>query len=243
MLQFSVVLVEPENPHNVGFVARAMCANALTYLRIVHSSRDTVSAASYRTAHASKGILDQAKVVSHLKEAVADAHYTIAFSRRIFESVIPVISLPKIESILPNDGKVALIFGRESKGLLLEEVNQCAHICEIPMPGNRSLNLGQAVSVVLYELSRLEKLSASTNYQPFSLANARLADAAQMEKFISFLESQLTARYKKKRWFQSSVRTLLQRLHPTVNELNGLFGISRSLSKSSVRKDKENNPI
>lgn len=243
MPQFVIVLVEPENPHNVGFVARAMCANALTDLRIVYNNRDTVLEGSYRTAHASNHVLDQAKVVHTLKEAVADVHYTIAFSRRVFESIIPVISLPKVESILPKDGKVALIFGRESKGLLLEEVNQCAHICEIPMPGNRSLNLGQAVSVVLYELARIEKLSPSETYEPFSLADATFADAAQMEKFISFLESQLTDRYKNQHWFQSSVRTLLQRLHPTVNELNGLFGISRSLSKSSARKGHKNNPL
>jgi TrmH family RNA methyltransferase len=232
MLEFVIVLVEPEHPHNVGFVARAMCANGLTDLRIVYQKHNSVLADSYRTAHASQSILDHAKITKNLKEAIQDVQYTIAFSRRTFESVVPVISLPSIQTILPKEGKVALVFGRESIGLLLEEINQCAQICEIPVPGNHSLNLGQAVSVALYELLK-ENKSGLLNDHSNSLANK-----AQIESFISFLEENLTERYKKQHWFQGGIRLLLQRLQPSENELGGLFGVARSLARSPARKEK-----
>lgn len=238
MLEFVIVLVEPEHPNNVGFVARAMCANALTDLRIVYQKYNSVLADSYRTAHASKSILDHTKITKNLKEAIQDVQYTIAFSRRTFESVVPVISLPSIQTILPKEGKVALVFGRESIGLLLEEINQCAQICEIPVPGNHSLNLGQAVSVALYELLK-ENKSGLLNDHSNSLANK-----AQIESFISFLEENLTERYKKQHWFQGGIRLLLQRLQPSENELGGLFGVARSLSRRPARKEShKNKPI
>lgn len=238
MLEFVIVLVEPEHPHNVGFVARAMCANGLTDLRIVYQKHNSVLADSYRTAHASQSILDHTKITKNLKEAIQDVQYTIAFSRRTFESVVPVISLPSIQTILPKEGKVALVFGRESIGLLLDEINQCAQICEIPVPGNHSLNLGQAVSVALYELLK-ENKSGLLNDHSNSLANK-----AQIESFISFLEENLTERYKKQHWFQGGIRLLLQRLQPSENELGGLFGVARSLARSPARKEShKNKPI
>lgn len=235
MLEFVIVLVEPEHPHNVGFVARAMCANGLTDLRIVYQKHNSVLADSYRTAHASQSILDHTKITKNLKEAIQDVQYTIAFSRRTFESVVPVISLPSIQTILPKEGKVALVFGRESIGLLLDEINQCAQICEIPVPGNHSLNLGQAVSVALYELLK-ENKSGLLNDHSNSLANK-----AQIESFISFLEENLTERYKKQHWFQGGIRLLLQRLQPSENELGGLFGVARSLARSPARKESHKN--
>lgn len=234
MLEFIIVLVEPEHPHNVGFVARAMSANALTDLRIVYSKKDKVSPDSYRTAHASKDILDHAKVTKSLKEAIADTHYSIAFSRRTFDSIVPVLSLSKIKTVLPKMGKVALVFGRESIGLLFEEVNQCAQICEIPVPGNHSLNLGQAVSVALYELVRDDKKHDSSVDD-----SIKMASKVHTEAFISFLESHLTERYQNQRWLQGEIRILLQRLQPTENELSGLFGVVRSLARSSARKEKK----
>lgn len=241
MLEFVIVLVEPEHPHNVGFVARAMCANGLTDLRIIYQKHNSVLADSYRTAHASKSILDHAKIKKNLKEVIQDVQYTIAFSRRTFESVVPVISLPSIQTILPKEGKVALVFGRESIGLLLEEINQCAQICEIPVPGNHSLNLGQAVSVALYELFKENKSDLLDDLSSSVSKENSLANKAQIESFISFLEENLTERYKKQSWFQGGIRLLLQRLQPTENELGGLFGIARSLARRPARKEAHKN--
>ena len=55
-------------------------------------------------------------------------------------------------SSLP-EGKVSIVFGRESDGLRDDEVNKCAAICTIPTsPLFPSLNLSQAVQIISYAL-------------------------------------------------------------------------------------------
>lgn len=240
MLNFVLVLVEPEHPHNIGFVARAMRCNALTDLRVV-SERSALPHDAWHTAHASGHILDNARLVPSLEAALADCQFSVAFSRRIFDAVVPHTSLPQLVPCLPPQGTVALVFGRESKGLSLDELNRCGVQCEIPVAGQMSLNLAQAVAVAGYELCRAGLLVdpglASRNALPESRTEP--ATLAQMDAFVHFVEAQLTERYKDRPWSVVSVRAWLQRLAPSREEMGALFGITRSLAKSSARNEKK----
>jgi TrmH family RNA methyltransferase len=56
-----------------------------------------------------------------------------------------------------GENKVAILFGREDKGLLNEEVAGCGLLLNIPTSKEqRSLNLSQAVLIVAYELLKAE---------------------------------------------------------------------------------------
>lgn len=243
MIDFSVILVEPEHPHNVGFVARAMRSNALSDLRIVYKQKSHVMEDSFHTAHNSKEVLNSAKIFRSLRSALFDSSFSVAFSRRIFDSVIPFAHLPEIKEKLPKEGRVALVFGRESKGLLVEEIEQCAFICEIPVAGNMSLNLAQAVSVVCYELCRSGLLSEKGFIQREVLKNGKKEPVRieEMQQFLVFLKDRLSKRYQNLSWTDASINELLQRLQPTRFEMDALFGMVRSLSGSSARKEKEKN--
>ncbi len=244
MNSFVVVLVEPEHPHNVGFVARAMRSNGLKNLKIVYSKRSSVISDSYHTAHNSGEVLDSAQIVGSLSEAISDCHFSVAFSRRVFNSVLPHIMLPDLPSSFPsfgNDFKTALVFGRESKGLFVEEVNLCGLVCEIPVAGLMSLNLAQAVSVVAYELCRSGLLSSNGRaHRPLPTAGDSLAEIDQIEKFKAFLMEHLGGRYRDQTWMESFVHQFLQRVQPTRNEMGALFGVARSLSGLSARQEKTN---
>ena len=232
MLTFRIVLVEPEHPHNVGFVARAMHCNAISELYIVYPKRDAVNPESYRTAHNSSEILDAAKVVHSLDEALSTAHYSFAFSRRRFDTIIPHTSLPHITEFLPKDGTIALVFGRESCGLSLEEIERCAMICEIPVPGQMSLNLAQAVTAACYELCRsglLNNPGLRTDRVPLKRGRIEKANIGQIENFLSYLHGHLTDRYQNNTWTESAVREFLQRLEPTRFEMSALLGLVKSL--------------
>ena len=245
MLSFKIILVEPEHPHNVGFVARAMRANDLHTLSIVYHSKKNVLKSSYRTAHNAAEILDQAKIEKSLADALNDCNYSIAFSRRVFNSILPHIFLNEIAGTLKNttspDLKVALVFGRESKGLFLNEINLCAAVCEIPVPGLMSLNLAQAVSVVAYELTRSGFLSNTGKaYREIKGdPSVTLANIGQIETFKSFLLKNLTGRYQNLPWTEAFIQQFLQKAKPTINELGALYGITRSLSKEYARAEKE----
>ncbi len=232
MSRFRIVLVEPEHPHNVGFVARAMRSNGLSDLWIVYPKRDAVNPESYRTAHNSAEILDAAHVVHTLDEAIASANYAIAFSRRRFDTIVPNISLPRLAEKLPAEGDVALVFGRESCGLSLEDIERCALVCEIPVPGQMSLNLAQAVTVACYELCRAGFLAGSglrTDRVPLKKGRIEKANIGQIESFLKYLHENLTDRYRHNTWTESAVREFLQRLSPTRFEMSALLGLVKSL--------------
>lgn len=232
MPKFRIVLVEPEHPHNVGFVARAMRSNGLSELFIVYSKRNAVNPESYRTAHNAAEILDSAKVVGTLDEAISTANYAVAFSRRRFDTIVPNLSLQRLPERLPDEGCVALVFGRESCGLSLEDIERCALVCEIPVPGQMSLNLAQAVTVACYELCRsglLGGFGLRTDRVPLKRGRVEKANIGQIESFLKYLRENLTDRYQHNAWTESAVREFLQRLSPTRFEMSALLGLVKSL--------------
>jgi TrmH family RNA methyltransferase len=229
---FTIILVEPEHPHNVGFTARSMRSNGLSDLRIVCKS-SPLPRKCYKTAHASAEILDNAKLFRTLKEAIADCSYTVAFSRRQFDTIVPHIALPELPVLCrEKSGTIALIFGRESCGLSFEEIELCAVQCEIPVAGLMCLNLSHAVSVASYELCRSGLLGEGLAFRnKLPITHRKSATIEQMESLENFIYNNLTDRYKKQVWLNASIRTWLQKLNPSQAELSALFGVLKSLAK------------
>lgn len=232
---FAIVLVEPEHPHNVGFVARSMRSNNLCDLRIVRKSKP-LPKKCYDTAHSSADILDNAKLFSSLKEAVADCSYTVAFSRRLFDSITPHISLPELAPVCKEkSGTIALVFGRESRGLHFEEIELCAIQCEIPVAGQMSINLSHAVSVASYELCRSGLLGngiAPRNKLP--ITHRKPSTIKQMEVIETFIYANIAEKYKKQKWLKASLKIWLQKLNTSEAELSALFGVLKSLTNKNV---------
>jgi len=236
MFQFSIILVEPEHPHNIGFVARSMRSNGLSDLRIVRKSKP-LPKKCYDTAHSSAEILDNAKLFGTLKEAIADCSYTVAFSRRLFDCVVPHVSLPKLPALCGGkEGIIALVFGRESCGLAFEEIELCAVQCEIPVAGQMSINLSHAVSVASYELCRSDLLGEGLAFRnKLPITHRKPATVEQFNSIESFILENLTDRYRKHAWTKASIRTWLQKLNPSQAELSAIFGMLRDLAKKPVR--------
>ena len=133
------------------------------------------------------------------------------------------------------------MFGRESCGLALEEVNACTYQCEIPVPGLMSLNLGQAVAVSLYELCRSGALAngeGRAKRTTRGVAETGPATIQQIESFKAFLDRYLTGQYHDQAWRDNFLNTMVQRLHPTRNELSALFGLIRNLAKKPARLER-----
>ncbi|MCB9497092.1 MAG: RNA methyltransferase [Fibrobacteria bacterium] len=146
-----IVLVEPELPENIGFVARAMSCFGWSDLAVVGPALDPTSAA-WRTATLGKEILDAATSHETLLSAFGPARTTIAFTRRPHQKGL--VDLPDLARRLPDlESPVALVFGRESIGLTSDEVLACDLACQIPTHHpTGSLNLGQAVAIALSHL-------------------------------------------------------------------------------------------
>ena len=60
---------------------------------------------------------------------------------------------------------IALVFGREDRGLFTSELDLCQHFITIPTDENLpSMNLAQAVSLCLYEVSRAKGRAAGSTH-------------------------------------------------------------------------------
>lgn len=151
-----VVLVEPRNPLNIGAAARALSNFGFPELRLVNPYRVSVDEA--RSAVGAEAILLNAREFTSVGDAVADctlvAGTTSGSNRHL---AIPHIRLESAISdhIKPHEGQVAILFGSEKFGLSNEDLSHCHLTIGIPSrPEHRSINLGQAVAVTLYELIR-----------------------------------------------------------------------------------------
>jgi tRNA/rRNA methyltransferase len=95
-----------------------------------------------------------------LAEAVAGATLVLGtgtLTRRKAEQ--RVVALPELAPLVGRElacgGRIALVFGPEKHGLTRDDLSFCHLLVEIPTdPKQPSMNLGQAVAVCLYELTR-----------------------------------------------------------------------------------------
>ena len=158
-MEIVFILVEPARDENVGAAARAMKTMGFTNLRLVNPCNH-LSERALATAHASSDILRNATIYTSLEEAVAGIDFvagSTAKHRNVREDYHWVSDLPKILAEKGDCiGSIAIVFGREESGLTNDEMALCHLLTTIPMRSKYpSLNLGQAVMVYAYELSKV----------------------------------------------------------------------------------------
>lgn len=186
-----VVLIATRNALNIGAAARAISNFGFLNLSLVNPYDP-----SFREARSAVGALELLKNAQEFKtvaEAVADCTLvvgTTAVGTR--EIRHPVKRLEEggrlIRSRLHSGGKVALLFGSEKFGLSNEDLSHCNWLLRIPTrEEHRSMNLGQAVAVCLYELARNSKPAKTLEPQ------SNPATAGDIDRVASLLLSALDA--------------------------------------------------
>ena len=152
------MLVEPSHPGNIGGAARAMKTMGLRDLAIVNPGRFPDPQADWRAAGAID-VVDAARVFDCVDDAIADCVWVIGTSARNRRVPWPVATLEQFAARLARedlDGRqVAILFGREDRGLRNDELERCNLHVMIPADAEySSLNLAMAVQVVCYEIRK-----------------------------------------------------------------------------------------
>ncbi len=145
---FEVVLFEPEIPPNTGNIIR-LCANAGSSLHLIHPLGFNLSDKQLRRAG-----LDYHDLTSVRQYPGLDACLEAVQPRRVFACTTKGSQTYADTLFEPGD---MLLFGPESRGLPMDVIDGLPpeQRLRIPMiPGNRSLNLANAVSIILYEAWR-----------------------------------------------------------------------------------------
>lgn len=158
---FHVILVAPEIPPNTGNVIR-LCANTGCRLHLVEPLGFDLTDAQLRRA--GLDYAEMACVTVHLdwtacRAALGDARLFALTTKANRRHASAVLGDTATHNFLPDD---AFVFGSESRGLpadVLADIDE-NHRLRLPLiPGNRSLNLSNAVAVMVYEAWRQQGFS------------------------------------------------------------------------------------
>jgi TrmH family RNA methyltransferase len=250
--RFTVVLVGARNPGNIGAAARAMQDFGFSDLRVVNDYAAPFEAAQLepaqleaaqleaKSAVAAAHVMRNARRFSSLAEAVADCTLvvaTTAIGERDLRQPVQALqqAAPRMLSTLASrNARVALLFGSEKTGLTNEQLSHCSLLTTIPMfqpdhARHLSMNLGQAVAVCLYELSR-DGFEAATE---IPVQDEPAATAADRERLTQLLLDALHATGYTRRFPANSaaprVRQLAQQLGVSHPEAMTWMGILRQI--------------
>ena len=183
---YRVVLASPRNPLNIGAAARAMSNFGLTELRLVDAYRVAVD--EVKSATHAGSVVEGAREFPSIAEAVGDTTLVVGTSSVGNREIqLPLYRLEDAaRRIRKHNGPTALVFGSEKSGLSNEEMSYCHFLMRIPTrEPHGSMNLGQAVAVTLYELSRDHRWKATPALEQ------RLATVEVVDRFTGLVREAL----------------------------------------------------
>ena len=183
----SFILVSTTHPGNIGAAARAMKNMGIFQMGLVSPKEFPHEKAFFR-AKAATDVLEKAAVHKSLNKAISEAKLVIGTSARNRKVPWPLVSPREAaEEIISfcktSKDKVAVIFGREDRGLTNEELGLCNLHVHIPSSDEYpSLNLSQAIQIMAYEI----RLTALTNQGRLKKQewDVPLAENAEIERLI-----------------------------------------------------------
>ena len=237
-----VALHEPQDLVNIAHVVRAMKNFGLRDLRLVNP-REYEAYRVEGIAHQTQDLLARVRVFPDLEAALADCVHVAGFTargrtakrnlQRPREAAAEVIELAEGEG-----GPVALLFGREDKGLSNEALDRCHRVVTIPSdPAYASLNLAHAVVIMLYELA----LARGAETAPFKAPRraSEPAEVADLERLFADIAAALQRiEFFKTRNADGVMRTIREVAHRTpldVREVKLLRAMAIEVAKYGER--------
>jgi tRNA (cytidine32/uridine32-2'-O)-methyltransferase len=227
----SIAVVDAETPGNVGTVARAMKNFGLSDLLLVDPPALDPEGEAYGMAgHAREDVLPNAREVSF--DHLVETYHTVGCTAVTGEDARRHVRYPYrtpadlADSLRDVEADTCIVFGRERVGLTNEELGRLDEICAIPASADYPvLNLGQAATVVIYELRDLAVDETQLPDGPIERADEAELEGlhGEFDRFLSNVSHPEEKREKARRL----LRRVLGRAHPTDREARTLRGILR----------------
>lgn len=233
------ILVETSRAGNIGAVARAMKTMGFRELVLVNPRFPDALSDPEAVAFASgaQDVLEGARIVGSMAEALAGCHFAAAVSARLREFSPPVWTPRAFAGHLAGQGELAaaLIFGNERFGLPNQIVEQCNVLINIPAnPAYSSLNLAQAAQVLAYEC----RMAVQEDAAPAGAVgfHGDAASVTQIEGMYAHLEQALVAidflDADNPKKLMPRLKRLFARTQLETEEVNILRGIARQILKA-----------
>lgn len=226
----SVAVVDAQTPGNIGTIARAMKNFGLSDLYLVDPPELSPDGEAYGLAgQAREDVLPNAQTVSfeYLIENFHTVGCTAVTNSDDRRHVRYPFRTPRelADSLATVETDTVVVFGRERVGLHNEELARLDEICSIPASDAYPvLNLGQAATIVLYELRSITV--KETQHPPGIIRSSETDIEGLHDQFGTFLEPVRIVPEQRSR-IERLWRRLLGRAHPTRREVSTLRGVFR----------------
>ncbi len=197
--QIVVVLVEPQDDINIGNTVRACKNFGITRIRLVSpASADPARIAI--SAPKADDVIGNIERFETVDEALADCTFVTAMTARTRRAswavVEPRSAAMDVVEAAGGGGLAALVFGREDSGLPNDVLDRCHVVVTVPTnPSYSSLNLGQAVLLMVWEVFReaqrvqIERVEEAVNHR----RGRQLATMERLEPMFAQVERGLNA--------------------------------------------------
>ncbi|WP_436915466.1 RNA methyltransferase [Acinetobacter gandensis] len=152
-----IVMVNTTLPANIGSALRAMKTMGLSKLVLVapktypHPDINALAAGAV-------DLIDQIEIVDTLEDAIKDCHIVFGTSARSRTIPWPLLDARpaaemSLKAVSESKQEVAVVFGREDRGLTNEELAMANYHVTIPVNTEYGvLNVAQAIQVICYEM-------------------------------------------------------------------------------------------
>jgi tRNA/rRNA methyltransferase len=216
---------------NIGAAARALANFGLRDMAVVAPFEPTWEEAR-QAAVGGDSVIAAARSVPSLADILSDTTLVIGTTtgshRILFREILPLPELSPWLRRRKSSGRAALLFGSEKTGLSNEDMSRCHALVRIPTaPDCPSMNLGQAVAVCAYELTRSDIITV----QPPDVTAHRSEPANQqalehiLEHAVSVLDASGYFHPKSRAAMLLKLRRTLLDLNLTCNDVRVLGGI------------------
>mgnify|MGYP001957781473 FL=1 len=232
----SIILVEPQLGENIGTTARAMLNFGFENLILVNPRDDWPNEYAMKAAAGAIKVIEKTRVFKNLEDALSEFNFAFSTTIRPRDMVKPVNGLEKMAEKsyekLEMKQKIAFIFGREKSGLTNHQISLTDEIIEIPTNKDfSSLNLAQAVILVVSELNRL---GVSYAKEEIVIPDSFPADKKDLISFFNHLERALDDSgflkpLEKKPTMMMNIRNIFNRSNLTDQEVKTLRGVITAL--------------
>lgn len=185
-----IVLVGTTHAGNIGATARVMKNMSLCKLTLVASTDCGPNTEAKSMSSGAYEIVENAVRWETLAGALQNTVMSVATSGRLgskrTSSRTPEELAPEVLK-MSQLGEVAIVFGRESRGLTNEEFTLCDHQLIIPTDSKfASMNLAQSVAVIVYEIFKVACRPVG-----FQVNKFKPVDSKTREEMYSHIEAVL----------------------------------------------------
>ena len=235
----TIVLVRPQMGENIGAAARAMRNFGLDRMAVVGPRDGWPNPRAVALASGAGRVLDDARVVNTVDEAVADADAVFATTARLRDDPRPVLTpeeaVTQMRDLAAGGGRPAILFGPERAGLEAADLSPATAIVTVPTaPDFFSLNLAQCVLLMAYEWARQGGVPVQDRALPEGL------NAAETKALADHYESRLNEAGfffppDKAPHMKRNLRALWSRLSLTRGDGQLLHGMLRQLVRHRER--------